>query len=364
MNWRAIGNLFKTTFEKFGADKVSRMAAALAFYTALALAPLLLVAVSVASVIVDNLGRFGEFSWLEASESPRVALVEQIEATVGPEAASIARGALDSAGDRRQGVAAGVVSFAALLFSASGLFNQFRDALDAIWRVPPEERSGVVAYTLGRLYASIGVLVVGLLLFASILLGVAVAVVSRRLTDLVPEAFADVVRLAPLLDFTTSLIVLTLMFTVVFKVVPKPESRWSDVFPAAVLTTLLFIAGKSGLSFYLSTSAPGSTYGAAGSILVLLIWVYYTGQIILFGAEFAYVYTFKFGSRRATAAATLALAPAANLPASTAMYAQTAATPQPTDEPTERSLWQFTVGVAMFVAGLIVGVGQRRWIKR
>jgi membrane protein len=191
------------------------------------------------------------------------------------------------------GVVATIISVIILLFGASGVFGQLQTSLNTIWGVKPKPGRGILGMIQDRLLSFGFTLVVGFLLLVSLLLTAGIALVADWAGGLMP-ASETLVRL---LNFVLSLAIITLLFAMIFKFLPDAKIAWRDVWIGAFLTALLFTIGKFALGIYLGKSGAASSYGAAGSLVVLLLWVYYSSQILFFGAEFTQVYANRFGSR-------------------------------------------------------------------
>ena len=262
----------------------SNMGAALAFYTMFAIAPILVIAVAVAGYV------FG----------PHVAetqVLQQLSALIGDTGAKAIRDLLLSAHYSDQRGFAAVVGIITLLVGATSVFGELQYTLDRIWNTPPEK--AVVWWQIVRKR----VLSIGLVLGVGFLLMVSL-IVSAALTAL--EQFFDTFMthwavLLPLIDFTLSFAMTTLLFAMIYKYIPRERLAWSDVWTGAAVTALLFTIGKFLIGLYLGKSSFNSAYGATGSLVILLLWIYYSAQIFLLGAEFTRVVTYEYGSRRSSA---------------------------------------------------------------
>jgi membrane protein len=276
----AFWGLLRTTVHEWSEDKVPRLGAALAFYSVLSIAPLLLIAIAVAAMVFGREAASGQ-------------LVTQMRGMVGPEGAKAIQEML--ANNQKPGVGsiAAIIGFATLLFAASGVFGQLQDAMNTIWEVQPKPGRGILGTIRDRFLSFAMVLGSGFLLLVSLLLSTAVAATFQFAVGLAPG-------LKPLLqvgDTVVSAVVVTLLFALIFKLLPDAKIAWRDVWVGAILTTILFIAGKALIGLYLGQSSYASAYGAAGSLVVLLVWIYYSSQILFFGAEFTQVYANRYGSR-------------------------------------------------------------------
>ena len=276
----AFWGLLRTTATEWSEDKVPRLGAALAFYSVLSIAPLLLIAIAIAALV------FGQ-------EAASGQLVGQIRGLVGKEGAEAVQQMLKNAQKPGAGILATVVGFVTLLSAASGVFGQLQDAMNTIWEVQPREGRGVLGIVKDRFFSFTMVLGTGFLLLTSLILSTAVAAAFGFVGGLAPG-------LKPLLaagDLLVSAVVVTLLFALIFKLLPDARIAWRDVWVGAGLTTALFLVGKALIGAYLGRSGYGSAYGAAGSLVVLLVWIYYSSQILFFGAEFTKVYAERYGNR-------------------------------------------------------------------
>lgn len=291
---KTIWALLKETFAEWNNDKASRLAAALAYYTVFSLAPLLIIAIAIAGAV------FGE-------EAARGEIVGQIQGLVGKEGAQFIETAIENASKPEAGSIASLVSVVVLLFGASGLFAQLQDALNTIWEVQPKPELGLWAIIRARFLSFTMVLGVGFLLLVSLILSAGVAGLVNFFGHLLP----GVSFLLQLTNFVLSFAVTTILFGLIYKVLPDAKIAWSDVWIGAIITSLLFSIGRFLLGLYLGNSSFGSTYGAAGSVVIILAWVNYAAQILFFGAEFTQVYARKFGSQIVPAKNAVAVTPQA-----------------------------------------------------
>jgi membrane protein len=278
----SIWNLLKQTVAEWQADKVSLWAAALAYYTAFSLAPLLVIAIAIAGAI------FGE-------EAARGQIVGQIQGLVGQQGAEAIQTMLQNAQRPGSGgTIATLIGIAALLLGASGVFGQLQDALNNIWRVEPKPGRGVRFFIQNRVLSFAMVLVIGFLLLVSLLLSAVLAAITSFFKYLLPN-FAIV---GHILNFAISFGVITLLFALIYKVLPDVKIPWRYLWIGAIFTALLFNIGKFLIGMYLGSGSVSSTYSAAASLGIILLWVYYSAQILLFGAEFTKVYSRRHGSQQ------------------------------------------------------------------
>ena len=280
MRWKMVDvwNLLKQTFQEWSEDRAPQLGASLAFYTALSIAPLLVIALGVASFV------FGE-------EAARGEIQNQMQSLVGDEGAGAIEEMIDNANKPATGTIATLLGVATLLFGAAGVFGELQHSLNAIWEVEPKKR-GILGMIRDRFLSFAMVMGIAFLLLVSLLLSAALATLGTVL-DRLPE---ELHWLAQALNFAASFVVITLLFAMMFKLLPDVEMAWSDVWLGAVITAALFAVGKFDIGLYLGHSSMASSYGVAGSFVVLLVWVYYSAQILFFGAELTQVYANKYGS--------------------------------------------------------------------
>ncbi|MBD2494521.1 YihY/virulence factor BrkB family protein [Nostoc sp. FACHB-280] len=279
MNFSAIVGLFQETFQEWSEDKASRLAAALAYYTIFSIAPLLIIVIAIAGAV------FGE-------DAARGEIVRQIQGLVGPDGAEFIEIAIRNASQPKTGAIASVISILLLLLGATGLFTELQDALNTIWEVKPKPGRGVKNVVRQRALSFAMILGVGFLLLVTLVISTVLTAIVGYFSSLLP----GVDFIWQFLNFILSFVITTLLFGLIFKVLPDVKITWNDVLIGAVITSLLFSLGRYLLGQYLGNSSFGSTYGAAGSLVVILAWVYYAAQILFFGAEFTQVYARRYGS--------------------------------------------------------------------
>jgi membrane protein len=285
MSWRKIWSLLKETVAEWQKDKVDRMAAALAYYTLFSIAPLLVIAVAVAGAV------FGE-------EAARGEVVAQIQGLLGKAGAEVVQTALANTQnpENGNGIVPSIISTLALIFGASGVFIQLQDSLNAVWNVEESPQAGVKAVVRKRIFSFAMVITIGFILMVSLIVSAGLAAVSAFTNHLFPALES----LWKLVNIGISLGVFTLLFALIYKYLPDIKIAWRDVLVGALFTSILFSIGKELLGFYLGNGSFGSAYGAAGSVITVLAWIYYSVQIMLFGAEFTQVYTRRYGSHRSS----------------------------------------------------------------
>ncbi|MDP9292731.1 MAG: YihY/virulence factor BrkB family protein [Verrucomicrobiota bacterium] len=274
MNARTALDLGKETVNEFLKDKAPRLAAALSYYTIFSIAPLMIILIAVAALVLGQKGATEQVSY-------------QLKDLLGEAGATSIQTMVESANRPKAGVVAAVTGVVVLLFGASGVFGQLQDALNTIWDVKAKEGGGFLKMLKDRFLSFSMILVVGFLLLVSLVLSAAIAAVGTMFQNMMPGM--EVV--GHILNFVVSFVVISFLFAMIFKILPDAEIGWHDVWLGAIATSFLFTLGKFGLGIYLGKGAVGSSYGAAGSLIVVLVWVYYSSMILLFGAEFTEVYS-------------------------------------------------------------------------
>jgi membrane protein len=266
-------------------DYAPSMGAALAYYTLFSFAPLLLIAVSIAGLV------FGP-------DAARGEIFAQLRDMIGDEGAAAAQSLLQSVNKPAHGMVGTLVGLATLVIGAASVFGELQDSLDRIWRAPPR-RGGSGLWTLVRVrLLSFGMILgIGFLLIVSLIASAAIAAFGKRYAN----AFGGWAILAEALNFAISLVVITVLFAMIYKILPRVYIGWRDVWTGAAVTALLFVLGKSLIGLYLGHSGVASGFGAAGSLIVMIVWTYYSAQVFLLGAEFTHVYARTRGSRREAA---------------------------------------------------------------
>ena len=266
-----VWDFLKETFNEWTEDRAPRMGAALAYYTTFSLAPVLVIAIGVAGIFFGQRMAEGR-------------LMNEIRGLVGPEGAGAIRAMIENAAkDRSGGVLATMIGAAALIFGATGAFVELQDALNTIFEVNPRSR-GLLGMLKDRFLSFTLVVWIGFLLLVSLVVSAALAalgsVTGRYVSPSLPHG----------VNFLVSFAVITALFAMIFKILPDAKIAWRDVWLGAAVASLLFSAGKFIIGLYLGKSGMASAYGAAGSLVIVLVWVYYSAQILFLGAEFAHVY--------------------------------------------------------------------------
>jgi membrane protein len=282
--WCDIRILLSDSFDGWSKHKAPRLGASLACYTLLSLAPLLLVVVAIVGLV------FGH----SAAER---GIVEQVRMLVGQDGAKAAEALLEGSRSTAHGIVATAIGLITLLFGASGVMIELRDALNTIWEVPTREVAGLknkaLAFIKERLLSFAIVLSVGFLLVVSLAISTWIAAAGAMSVSFFPgyEAVLHVLNIA------VSFVIITFLFAAIYKVMPDVRLQWHDVLLGGAVTSVLFAVGKLLLGIYLGKASVASSYGAFASIVVLVIWVYYSGQIFFLGAEFTKTFANKYGSQ-------------------------------------------------------------------
>lgn len=261
-------------------DHAPQLGAALAYYTVFSLAPTLVIAIAIAGLV------FG-------ADAVQSQLDEQLESFVGKEGAEAVQSMIAAANRPKSGMLASLFGIAALLFGASGVFTQMKDALNTIFEVELKPGIGFWVKVKDRFLSFAMVLAIGFCLLVTLLVSAAVATLTAFLGNMIPGPNI----LAHLTDIVVSVGVVTLLFAMIFKYLPDIKISWRDVWLGAIVTALLFTIGKYAIGLYIGYAAVGSAYGAAGSLIVVLIWAYYSSQILFFGAELTQAYSRLCGSK-------------------------------------------------------------------
>jgi membrane protein len=273
MSVKSITALLTKTFNQWSDHQAPRLGASVAFYSLLSFAPLLVLIAAVIALVFSE-------------QRTHTVLVDEARQMIGDRGADTVQSLLANAQQPSSGIFASVVAFLTLLFGASGVFSELRDALNTIWDAKPQGESGWWGIVKGRLFSFGMVLSVGFLLLVSLLLSAALAFIGKFFSQIVPLPAA----LLQAINFLVSFAVITVLFALMFKFVPAVHVSWRNVMIGAVGTAFLFTVGKFLLGLYLGKASVGSAYGAAGSLVAVIVWVYYSAQIFFFGAEFTRVY--------------------------------------------------------------------------
>ena len=284
MGWRDALKLLKVTFNSWLDDYAPSMGAALAYYTMFSIAPLLLIVIAVAGLI------FG-------ADAVRGEIVGQLAGMMGQQSASAIEGLLKSVSKPTDSILATVIGVVLLLVGATTVFGELQDAMDRIWRAPQRESNGGIWNLLRTRLLSFGMIMgIGFLLMISLVMSAALTALGRWWSPI----FAGWAVLANMVDILLGFGLTTAVFAMIYKMMPRVSVGWRDVLIGAVVTAFLFTVGRRLIGLYIGTSGVTSGFGAAGSLVVVLVWVYYSAQIFLLGAEFTWAYANTWGTRRNT----------------------------------------------------------------
>ncbi len=273
-------SVIKQTFKEFMEDKATRLGAALAYYTMFSIAPLLIIAIGLVGWFFGN--------------SADTRIEEQVSALMGEQGAKTIQSMVDAMAQRpKSGMLAVIVGVLTLLVGAAGVFGQLQDALNTIWKVAPKPGRGWRGFVRDRFLSFAMVAGVCFLLLVSLIVSVMIAGMNHFLRGEMPGWPI----LLTTVNAVVSVAVITLMFSMMYKVLPDVKMPWSDVWMGGFVTAILFTFGKWAIGAYLGRASVGSAYGAAGSLVVVILWIYYAAQIFLMGAEFTQVYSKRIGHR-------------------------------------------------------------------
>lgn len=281
MDLRQLRGLIDRSVNAWLDDFAPSMGAALAYYTLFSIAPLLIIVIAMAGLV------FGQ-------DAARGEIVAQIQGLIGRDGAIAVQGLLKSTSEPAQGIVAILISTIMLMIGATTVFAELQSDLDRIWRVPvPAERIGILPMLRKRLLSFGLVLGLGFLLLVSLVIGAAIAAAGRWWDGF----FAGWEAILHAIDFCISFAISTVLFAMIYKLMPRARIAWQDVWIGATVTAFLFEIGKLLIGLYLGKTSVASGFGAAGSLVVLLVWVYFAAQIFLLGAEFTWAYAQERGSR-------------------------------------------------------------------
>lgn len=275
---KVIGEMSRDSLFKWLDHGGAQIGASLAFYTVISIAPFLMMVIWIVGAIYGDDAAHGH-------------IVGQIQSIVGAEGAQAIEQILVNASLPGQGILAKVIGLSAMLFGATTIFSQLRATLDRIWHAPEHKHSSITMFFIARGLAFSALLGVGVLMVVSLVMNAALAATFEYTSDILPGSEL-MYRSAEMLS---SFIMLSTLFALLYRILPSTKIRWRYAFVGGVVTALLFSMGKFLIGWYLSQAAPGSVYGAAGSLVVILFWVYYSAQVILLGAEFTGVFHKRFG---------------------------------------------------------------------
>lgn len=275
-------SLVRQTIDAWIDDYAPSMGAALAYYTMFSIAPLLLIVIAVAG-------------WIFGAEAARGEILGELDGLMGKEGAAMIEGLIRDASQPDKSATAAAIGVVVLLIGATSVFGELQDALDRIWRAPAKVKSGGIFGLLRARLLSFGmILAISFLLMVSLVVSAGLSALGKWWGPM-PAGWEAV---GQLVDFILSFALITVLFALIYKVMPRVRIAWHDVWMGAAVTSLLFTIGKLLIGLYIGKSGVASVFGAAGSLAVLLLWVYYSAQIFLLGAEYTWVYAHELGSRK------------------------------------------------------------------
>jgi membrane protein len=278
---KVVVDLFKQTANEWIADDAPQLGAALAYYSVFSLAPMVLLLISITGVLFrdDPAGAWSR-------------ITEQMSYFLDKSAVDMVQQIAQQVSTPSKSALGGTIGFALALFGASGVFGQLQNALNIIWGVKSKPGRGIWGFIRARFLSFALIAGIGFLLLISLVIEAVIKAFSHYLQSILPGALTIIIPIYITFDF----VIVTALFSMIFKVLPNAVTRWRDVWMGAVLTALLFLIGKWALGIYLGSGTAASAYGAASSLITLLLWIYYSSQILLFGAEFTQVYARKCGA--------------------------------------------------------------------
>jgi membrane protein len=278
---KTVSAFAREVFDEWSKDDALSLGAALAYYTIFSMAPLLVLVIAIAGLAFGRQAAQGQ-------------IVGQIQDAIGPAGAQLIEGMIARASQPSSGVIATVASLVTMFFGASGAFGQLQSSLNKIWGVHGKRGGGIRGQLRRRVSAFAMILGIAVLLLLSLAASAALSFVHGLLAERLPILS----KVLPAANFALSFAVITALFAMVLKMLPDVRIEWGDVWLGAAVTALLFTIGKAGIALYLGRAGVTSVYGAAGSLVLVLLWIYYSSQLLFLGAEFTEVYSRRFGSRQ------------------------------------------------------------------
>ncbi len=274
-----LPSLLLQTYKAWSADDPSRLSAVVAYYAVLSLPGLL--------VIIINL-----VGWVWGVEIVQGQLTDEISRALGRDAADAIQTMMVETQDHDKNLVATILGIGVLIFAATGVFYHLQLSLNQIWQIKPDPKTGWKKLFIDRARSFAFILVIGFLLLISLLITTAISSLNQYIRSVLPDV---IVYIAFILDFVVSVGIITVLFALIFRYLPDVKIRWKTVWIGALITAILFVLGKSLMGLYFGEADPGSTYGTAGTIVLILLWVSYSCLILFFGAEFTWVYSKRYG---------------------------------------------------------------------
>lgn len=280
LSFKGLWQVIKRSFGGFSDHKVTKLSGSLAYYTVFSMAPLLVVVIALCGVFLEKEAAQGE-------------IYAQLKGFLGTETAAQLQELIEKAAIGDKGIIASIIGGVTLLVGATSIFADIQDSINTIWGIKPKPKRGWLKLLQNRFLSFSVIVSLGFLLLVSLMVSTVLDGFSERLE----ARFADVsVMVFTVINLIVTFLVVSLIFGVIFKVLPDAKIRWRDVASGAMVTAVLFMLGKFAISFYIGQSDVGSTYGAAGSLVILLLWAYYSSIILYFGAEFTKAYAMEYGA--------------------------------------------------------------------
>ncbi|HVG12999.1 MAG TPA: YihY/virulence factor BrkB family protein [Flavisolibacter sp.] len=278
--WKGLWGVVKHATKGFSDDKVAKLSGSLAYFTVFSIGPMLMVIIFLADLFYGRAAIEGT-------------IYGQIEGFVGPAAAAQIQEIIKNASLSGKSNITALIGFITLLIGATGVFAEIQDTINFIWNLKPKPKKNWLKVLVNRLLSFSVVVSLGFLLLVSLMVTAVVEALSGRLHQIFPSATVTLVYIVNLL---ITFGITTLLFAIIFKVLPDALIKWRDVLTGAMVTAVLFMIGKLGITFYVGSSNMGTSYGAAGSLVVILLWIYYSSLILYYGAEFTKAYAAEYGS--------------------------------------------------------------------
>lgn len=276
---KGIFKVLKNAFQGFGNDKVTKLSASLAYYTVFSMGPLLMLIISLCGAIYGR----------DAFEGK---VFDQLKSFVGSDTAAQLQDMIKNASLSGKSKLAGIIGAVTLIIGATSVFGEIQDSINKIWGLKPKPKKGWLKFLQNRFLSFSVIISLGFILLVSLVISSLIDGFNERLQNFFPGV---TLVLFYIINLIITFAIITLIFATIFKVLPDALIKWKDVLSGAMTTAVLFMLGKLGISFYISKSNVGSTYGTAGSLVVLLLWVYYSSIILYFGAEFTKAYAVEYG---------------------------------------------------------------------
>jgi membrane protein len=274
-----IRQLAIKSFQEWNNDDAAQLAAAIAYYTIISIPPLLIIVMAITGYFINT-------------STAQNQLIAQIGGFIGPQTSGFVKSLLENSTQSSNSPIASIISIVVLLAGASGAFYQVQYALNKIWDVPQKHGRTLINLLKNRFLSFLMALAIGFLLMFFLILSAVISVVISYMSGGTQNMF-----ILEVINFLVLFVTVTILFAMIYRVIPDKQITWTDVWLGAAVTALLFMLGRYAVGLYLTVSKSGSAYGAAGSLIVLLLWIYYSAQIFLLGAEFTHVYSKKLGSQ-------------------------------------------------------------------